>query len=68
MGGRAAPLAGGPQELFAGHPESLAVYEALARAVGGLGGAQERTTRSQVAWWRRRGFAYAWRKRALEWM
>lgn len=58
---RAQELPGGPEELFAGHPASLAVYRALRGAVDELGGARERVTRSQVAWSRRRGFAYAWR-------
>ena len=61
MGGRGVPLGGGPAELFAGHGDSLAIYRAVAREVERLGGAGERTTRSQVAWSRRRGFAYAWR-------
>jgi hypothetical protein len=61
MGGRGAPLAGGAEELFAGHPDSLAVHQAVRRAVDALGGADERVTRSQVAWSRRRGFAYLWR-------
>ncbi|GAB3437988.1 hypothetical protein GCM10027517_09980 [Phycicoccus ginsengisoli] len=54
-------LAGGAEELFARHPESLEVYRAVRRVVDGLGGARERVTRSQVAWSRRRGFAYVWR-------
>lgn len=54
-------LPGGPEELFAGHPESLEVYRAVRRVVDELGGARERVTRSQVAWSRRRGFAYVWR-------
>ncbi|MFC8502298.1 DUF5655 domain-containing protein [Pedococcus sp. NPDC057267] len=58
---RAQELPGGAEELFAGHPESLEVYRAVRGAVEELGGARERVTRSQVAWARRRGFAYAWR-------
>ena len=60
-GPRGEALPGGPEELFAGHPESLEVYRAVRRVVEELGGARERVTRSQVAWSRRRGFAYAWR-------
>jgi hypothetical protein len=58
---RGQELPGGPEELFAGHPESLEVYRAVRRVVDDLGGARERVTRSQVAWSRRRGFAYVWR-------
>lgn len=61
MAARGQELPGGPEELFAGHPESLEVYRAVRRVVEELGGARERVTRSQVAWSRRRGFAYVWR-------
>jgi hypothetical protein len=49
------------EELFAGHPAALAVLGAVRAAVEGIGGAQMRVTRSQVAFRRRRGFAYVWR-------
>lgn len=51
----------GPEELFAGFPESLAICQEVQRVVAGLGEAAVRTTKSQVAFRRRRGFAYAWR-------
>lgn len=51
----------GPEDLFEGFPASLAVCHEVERAVSGLGGVSTRTTRSQVAFRRRRGFAYAWR-------
>ena len=51
----------GPQELFAGFPESLAICQAVQQVIAGLGEASMRTTKSQVAFRRRRGFAYAWR-------
>lgn len=50
-----------PADLFAGFPDSRAVYDAVARAVADLGEATVRVTKSQVAFRRRRGFAYVWR-------
>lgn len=50
-----------PGDLFEGHPDGLAVYEAVAEAVAGIGAAEVRTTKSQIAFRRRRGFAYVWR-------
>lgn len=47
--------------FFAGDPAALAIHEAVAEAVRGLGGAEVRVGRSQVAFRRRRGFAYVWR-------
>jgi hypothetical protein len=49
------------EELFADHPEGLAVYHAVAKAVAALGDSQERVSKSQVAFRRRRGFAFVWR-------
>ena len=49
------------EELFAGHPDGLAVYRAVAEAVRGLGECEERVSKSQVAFRRVRGFAYVWR-------
>lgn len=48
-------------ELFADHDDGLAVYRAVADAVAELGPAEERVSRSQVAFRRRKGFAYVWR-------
>lgn len=50
-----------PEDFFAGHPEGLALYEAVAEAVAGIGKADVRVTKSQIAFRRRRGFAYVWR-------
>ncbi len=50
----------GPEEFFAGHPSALAVYERVRSVLGGLGPVDIRTTQSQVAFRRTRGFAYLW--------
>jgi hypothetical protein len=51
----------GPEELFAGFPESLAIYGVVADAVAAMGDATVVVSKSQVAFKRRRGFAYVWR-------
>ncbi|MGC5585475.1 DUF5655 domain-containing protein [Ornithinimicrobium sp. W1679] len=64
-----APGAGGPatgdhrtpEDFFAGSPEGTAVFHEVHRAVQALGPVDVRVTRSQVAFRRRRGFAYLWR-------
>lgn len=50
-----------PEELFRGHPVGLEVCRAVAAAAQTLGEFEERVSRSQVAFRRRRGFAYVWR-------
>ncbi|TQM64834.1 DUF5655 domain-containing protein [Humibacillus xanthopallidus] len=50
-----------PAQFFAGHPRGLAVYAAVARAVEALGPAEVTVSKSQIAFRRRRGFAYVWR-------
>lgn len=50
-----------PETFFAGHPDGLAILRAVEEAVAGLGAAEARTTKSQVAFRRRTGFAYVWR-------
>ena len=50
-----------PEELFAGHPLPLLVVDWVRRLVEPLGGATLRTSRSQVGFAHRRGFAYVWR-------
>ncbi|WP_183101083.1 DUF5655 domain-containing protein [Nocardioides pelophilus] len=50
-----------PEDLFAGSPEGLELYDAVARAVADIGEATVRVTKSQVAFRRRKGFAYVWR-------
>ena len=49
-----------PELFFAGHPLADAAYRVIRRALEQLGAVDVRTTRSQVAFRRRRGFAYLW--------
>ena len=49
-----------PEEFFAGHPEALAVFEAVSAILKGLGPFDVRVSKSQVAFRRTRGFAYLW--------
>lgn len=51
----------GPEDLLRGFPDSLAIYREVKQAVDEIGEASVRTTKSQVAFRRRRGFAYVWR-------
>lgn len=53
--------ADGVEEFFAGSPRGRALYTAIADAVAATGPAQVRVTQSQIAFRRRRGFAYVWR-------
>jgi hypothetical protein len=48
-----------PEEHFAGHPTALAVYGVVRRLLDDMS-VEVRTSRSQVAFRRRRGFAYLW--------
>ena len=48
------------EAFFDGHPSSLAVFRAVQDVVTGLGPVTMRTSKSQVAFARRRGFAYLW--------
>jgi hypothetical protein len=50
-----------PEDLFEGHPAALSVLRAVLDLADGLGGVEIRTSKSQVALRRRRGFAYLWR-------
>lgn len=50
-----------PEDFFEGAPDGLAVYTEVDRAVRALGEVEVRVSRSQVAFRRRRGFAYVWR-------
>ena len=50
-----------PEDLFAGHPVALAVLERVRTVLEETGPLEIRTTRSQVAFRRARGFAYLWR-------
>lgn len=47
-------------EFFEGRPEAWAVFEALRAAIETIGPAEMRLSKSQVAFRRRVGFAYAW--------
>lgn len=47
-------------EFFARHEEARQLFDALRAAVDALGPAEVRVTRSQVAFRRRRAFAWAW--------
>lgn len=50
-----------PEDFFASSPEGLELYRAVRCAVDEIGDAAVRVTRSQIAFRRRRGFAYVWR-------
>lgn len=50
----------GPEEFFAGHPAALAVFFRVRLVLELLGPVDIRTTKSQVAFRRTRGFAYLW--------
>ena len=50
-----------PESFFDGHPDGLAVYRAVAARVAAIGDSEVRVTRSQIAFRRRRGFAWVWR-------
>jgi hypothetical protein len=47
-------------EFFAGHEESRRIFEVVARAIASAGPAEVSVTKSQVAFRRRTGFAFAW--------
>ena len=50
-----------PDELFADQPLAQQLFAAVRRAVGSIGTASIRATRSQVAFRKRRTFAAVWR-------
>lgn len=49
------------RSLFAGHDDALAILERMLELVDALGPVELRVGRSQIAFRRRRGFAYLWR-------
>ena len=49
-----------PEEFLAGHPLALTVFFRVRSALERLGPVDIRTTKSQVAFRRARGFAYLW--------
>ena len=50
-----------PEDLFDRFPQGLAICRAVQEAVSTIGEASTTVTKSQVAFRRRRGFAYVWR-------
>lgn len=58
MGG--APTTGDPQAFFVGHPDGLAVFQAVHALLETIGPFEVRTSMSQMSFRRRRGFAYLW--------
>jgi len=53
-------LAVTPEQFFAGHPHSLAVFWKVQATLAQVGPLDVRVTKSQVAFRRKRGFAYLW--------
>jgi hypothetical protein len=51
----------GVESLFEGSPDGLQLYRAVEDAVAQIGEAGVRVTKSQIAFRRRKGFAYVWR-------
>jgi hypothetical protein len=49
------------EDFFLGHEAGLAVYRAVEQAALAMGGVSVRVTKSQIAFRRRRAFAYVWR-------
>jgi hypothetical protein len=49
-----------PESLFAAHPHAYAAFRVVHEMLVAVGPFEVRTTRSQVAFRRRRGFAYLW--------
>jgi hypothetical protein len=50
-----------PEDLFEGFPEVVAIFHTVQCAVFTIGEASVAVSKSQVAFRRRRGFAYLWR-------
>jgi hypothetical protein len=50
-----------PDEFFKDHPAAEAVFDKVQGIIDGFGEYEVRTSKSQVAFRRRRGFAYVWR-------
>jgi hypothetical protein len=49
-----------PEDFFAGHPDAHAVFEKVRSILTRLGPVEVRTSKSQVAFRRQRGFAFLW--------
>ena len=54
------PSGASVEAFFAGHPHALAVFRRILAVVESLGPFDLRVTKSQVAFRRKRGFAYVW--------
>lgn len=52
---------GTPEEFFDGFPDGLSLYQAIAQTIRQIGPATVRVTKSQIAFRRRKGFAFVWR-------
>ena len=52
-----------PTEFFNGDEVARRLYEAVAASMARVGPAKPRVTKSQIAFRRRRGFAWVWRPR-----
>jgi len=50
-----------PEQFFGGQPAALAVFERVRAIIDRLGPFHVRATKSQVAFRRKKGFAYLWR-------
>jgi hypothetical protein len=50
-----------PEVFFDGHPDGLVIYRRVSEVIDGLGEAEVRVSKSQIAFRARRGFAYVWR-------
>jgi uncharacterized protein DUF5655 len=49
-----------PEDFFAGHPKARAVFDKVRSILEELGPVEVRTSKSRVAFRRKRGFAYLW--------
>ncbi len=49
------------ERFFASSPEALEVYREVSRIASSFGNVEERASKSQVSFRRRRGFAFLWR-------
>ena len=47
--------------FFDGHPDGIAIYRGVTDVIDGLGEAEVRVSKSQIAFRARRGFANVWR-------
>ena len=50
-----------PEDLFRGFPDGLAICHRVQQVISTIGTASVAVTKSQLAFRRRRGFAYLWR-------